>query len=62
MKRFSRGMKVLWLAASSVLVFGFGGSCVPDNLWADILGVSLITGGVEAVRNTLLVAANLQTP
>ena len=62
MKRLARKAKAVWLAAASVMVFGWGGSCVPDNLWADILGNSIITGGVEAVRNTLLVAANLQTP
>lgn len=38
------------------------GGCITENLWADILANSIITGGVEALRNTLLVAANLQTP
>ena len=62
MRRFSVRMKSLWLTTSAVMLFGFGGSCIPDNLWADIWGGSIITGVVEAVRNTILVGANLQTP
>lgn len=55
-------VKGLCLAGSTLVIFGFGGSCLPDNLWADVLGYSIIQGTAEAIRNTLLVAANLQTP
>jgi hypothetical protein len=61
MKVISRWMKALYLATSGALLVG-SGSCVPDNLWADIWGTSIITGFVEAARNTLLVTAGLQTP
>jgi len=62
MQRISRLVKMMYLAVSGTLVLGTSGSCVPDNLWANILGDSIITGTVEAIRNTVLVALNLQTP
>lgn len=54
--------KVVTLGAMGGLLLSVGGSCVPDNLWADIWGYSLIQGVTEAVRNTVLVGAGLQTP
>ena len=56
---FVTWMKRITLAA---MLLGFSGGCVQDNLWADLWSYSIITGVVEAARNTVLVAANLQTP
>lgn len=53
----------IWLyAVSTSVVLGLGGACVPDNLWADIWGYSIIQGVIEGLRNTALVGAGLQTP
>ncbi len=62
MSRFRRIFKMASLVLTGVVLLGASGSCVPDNLWADLWGISIITGAVEGVRNTLLVNAGLQTP
>ena len=62
MRRLSRRMKAMWFTAGTVVMLSGTGSCLPDNLWADVLGYSIITGLIEAARNTALVAVNMQTP
>ena len=62
MKNFFRRVRSICLTASTMGMLALSGSCVPDNLWADILGTSIIQGAAEAVRNTILVGAGLQTP
>lgn len=54
-----------WLKLASLSLTGClfaSGSCLPDNLWADILGVTLVDGVVAALRNSVLVGLGLQTP
>lgn len=54
------------IAKRFLLTFGSGflaaGGCLPDNLWANLLGGSIITGTVEALRNTVLDAMGLSLP
>lgn len=54
-----------WTKLTSYSLTGIlfvGGSCLPDNLWADILGLTIIDGVVGGLRNTVLVGLGLQTP
>ena len=61
MRRISRWMKALYATSFGAVLFA-SGSCVPDNLWANIWGTTIIDGLVAAVRDTVLVATGLQTP
>jgi len=62
MRRFLPFVTWIKRMALAVMLLGFSGGCVQDNLWSDLWSYSIITGLVEAARNTALVAANLQTP
>ena len=62
MRTVSHLAKVLYLVVSGIVATAASASCVPDNLWANIWGTTIIDGTVTAVRNTLLTALNLQTP
>ena len=56
MKRYA---KTMWLAASGCLLLGLGGGCLPDNLWATILGDTIISGVATAVRDAVLTSVGL---
>lgn len=54
-----------WTKVASFSLTGIlfaGGGCLPDNLWADILGLTIVDGVVGGLRNTVLVGLGLQTP
>lgn len=61
MHLLKRVLPKVGLAVSGALLYVSGG-CVPENLWADILGATIIDGTIAAFRNTILVGAGLETP
>ncbi len=61
MQLVKRVFSTVALGACGALLYVSGG-CIPENLWADILGATIIDGTIAAVRNTVLVGAGLETP
>jgi hypothetical protein len=59
MRKSVRFWKMLSLVGSQLLLAGFGGTCLPDNIFADT-GGQIVNGLILSGLNMILAASGLQ--
>lgn len=58
MRRSVRSWKMLSLVGSQVLLAGFGGTCIPDNLFAETAG-QIVSGLIISGVNMILAGGGI---
>ena len=59
MRKTAKFWKTLSLIGSQVVLFGFGGACLPDNIFTDTAG-EIVNGLIIAGVNLILGGSGIQ--